>query len=61
MSDEVTHDALRLRQLIDPSMVDFWDANLCNVIANSAHTQFFARTPEIRGSQIFELLIGDLG
>ena len=64
MSYEVADDALRLRQLIDrlPSMVAYWDANLCNVIANNAHAQFFARTPaEIRGRHIFELLVGDLG
>lgn len=65
MSDEVGHgDAFQLRQLIDrlPSMVAYWDVNLCNVIANNAHTQFFAKTPaEIRGRHIFELLVGDLG
>ncbi|MBX7449393.1 diguanylate cyclase [Mycolicibacterium sp. 3033] len=64
MSDELTHSAIRLRQLIDrlPSMVAYWDADLCNVVANDAHTQFFAKTPEeIRGRHIFELLVGDLG
>ncbi|MEH3139283.1 MAG: diguanylate cyclase [Mycobacterium kyogaense] len=69
MSDQVGHDvghedAFQLRQLIDrlPSMVAYWDANLCNVIANNAHAQFFAKTPtEIRGRHIFELLVGELG
>ncbi|TRW77905.1 diguanylate cyclase [Mycolicibacterium sp. 018/SC-01/001] len=69
MSDQVGHgvgheDAFQLRQLIDrlPSMVAYWDADLCNVIANNAHAQFFAKTPaEIRGRHIFELLVGELG
>lgn len=63
MSD-LAHTAVRLRQLIDrlPSMVAYWDADLCNVIANDAHAQFFAKTPDqIRGRHIFELLVGDLG
>lgn len=54
-----TAETRRLRLLIDrlPALIGYWDADLRNVIANDAYTEYFGVTPEeIRGRHIREVL-----
>lgn len=54
-----TVETRRLRLLIDrlPALIGYWDADLHNVIANDAYTEYFGMTPdEIHGRHIREVL-----
>ena len=54
-----TVETRRLRLLIDrlPALIGYWDADLHNVIANDAYTEYFGMAPdEIRGRHIREAL-----